>query len=267
MSGTTSAGLLVRLEMRGQVAVVWLDDTQRRNALSTQLTLDLIEALALSRQEGARAVVLASKQKGFCAGADIRDMLESRWLEATSLHDTRTPPDLFEAIEADPRLIVVAVDGFAIGGGVELCLVCDLVVAGNGASFMFPELGLGVLPNTAIARLPRMVGLRAAAELIFTRRRIDAAEALRLGLVSTLAGDEGAVERAVMLAQAICSSVPPTALTAAKRNLARGLEWAGIHAMLADMDSAEWREGTAAFVEKRTPDYEPFWRKLRQPSG
>ena len=262
MSYNSGITPLVRHEKIGHVAIIWLDDERRRNALSTQLVREIISALTESQEEGARAVVLASKQKAFCAGADVRDMLDNCWLDSTVKdHTIITPPDLFEAIERDPRIVFAAVDGPALGGGVELCLVCDLVVAGSAATFMFPEVGLGVLPNTAIARLPQMVGLRAAAELVFTRRRIDANEALRLGLVSTLAGEETAVNRAVTMAEGICASTPPAVLTAAKRNFARGADWTSIRRILADMDPAEWREGTSAFIGKRAADYDQFWNK------
>ena len=147
----------------------------------------------------------------------------------------------------------------ALGGGVELCLACDLVVAGESASFMFPELALGVLPNTALARLPYLIGARAAADLILTRRRIDATEALRLGLVNELGPGPDTVERAVAKAQEIVSHVPPTALAAAKRILHTGLDWVAIRSMLGEMDPDEWREGVTSFLEKRSPDYLRFW--------
>lgn len=239
---------------------MWLADTARRNALSVALVNDILGALRSSQEDGARAVVIGSREKAYCAGADIRDMLESGWLEASSEGQTAvTPPDLFEAIEADSRPIIAAVDGLALGGGVELCLACDLVFAGANASFMFPELGLGVLPNTALARLPSLIGARAAADLILTRRRVLADEALHLGLVNFVTQVQSAVEHAVGVACGIVSASPPTVLAAAKQHLRRPPEWSSIRAILADMDPAEWREGTTAFVEKRAPDYEPFW--------
>ncbi|MEG3126121.1 enoyl-CoA hydratase/isomerase family protein [Sphingomonas sp. GB1N7] len=252
--------ILVNVERRDAVSVIWLTDAARRNALSVALVTQLLDALATSRSDGARAVVLASREKAFCAGADIRDMLESGWLDAKPGEEgAPTPPDLFAAIEADGRPIIAAVDGLALGGGVELCLSCDLVVASPTASFMFPELGLGVLPNTALARLPELVGVRAATDLILTRRRIDAAEALRLGIVSAVADGASAVDHAVATARDIVGGSPPTALAAAKRYLRRGRDWPAIRLVLADMDAAEWREGTTAFVEKRPPQYDRFW--------
>lgn len=251
---------LVETERRGDVALIWLADAARRNALSVALVTSIIEALAASRATGARAVVIGSREKAFCAGADIRDMLDSGWLDVTSGEQAViTPPALFELIEADSRPVIAAVDGLALGGGVELCLACDLVIAGAGASFTLPELGLGVLPNTALARLPALIGARAAADMILTRRRVMVDEALRLGLVSAVADERGAIEHAVATAQSIVSTTPPAALAAAKRLLRRPPEWPAIRAMLGAMDPAEWREGTSAFVGKRPPDYERLW--------
>ncbi|MEJ1969451.1 MAG: enoyl-CoA hydratase/isomerase family protein [Rhizomicrobium sp.] len=249
-----AAGPLVRIERRGDVAILWMDDARRRNALSTALVREMLDAIAAGGRDGAGAFVLASDQKAFCAGADIRDMLDNGWLEADQ-NDLAvlTPPDLFKAIEAEPRPVIAAVNGPALGGGVELCLACDLAIAGPPASFMLPELGLGILPNTAIARLPALIGYRRAADLILTRRKVDAAEALALGLVTMLADDP--VGQAVATAAALCASVPPVALAAAKRNLSRGRTWAEADGMLRQMDGREWREGVSAFLEKRTPDY------------
>ena len=253
---------LVETERVGEIAVIWMSDPRRRNALSVPLVGGLIQALNSSRSDGARAAVIASRETAFCAGADIGDMLENGWLDGRPSDAAEpTPPDLFEAIEADGRPILAAVDGFALGGGVELCLACDLIVAGSSASFMLPELSLGVLPNTALARLPNQIGARAAADLIFTRRRIDAAEALRLGMISLLVEGSDVVGQAVAAAQDLVSKVPPTAFAAAKRNLRRGPDWTSIRAMLGQMDPEEWREGTSAFVEKRAPDYQRFWVK------
>ena len=251
---------LIQTERRGDVMLVRLADSARRNALSVALVSELVDVLRCSRGAGVRALVLASAEKAFCAGADIRDMLNSGWLDAQPGSDPGvTPLDLFEAIENDDRPIIAAVNGLALGGGVELCLACDLVFAGQSASFMFPELAFGVLPNTALARLPGLIGARAAADLILTRRRIDAGEALRLKLVTELVVGSDVVEFAVARALEIVSHVPPTALGAAKRILHAGPNWVSIRSMLGEMDSDEWREGVTAFVEKRPPDFRRFW--------
>ena len=255
-----TAATLLRTERHGDVMVIRMADAARRNALSVAIVAEFVDVVARSRADGVRGLVIASAGKAFCAGADIRDMLESGWLEAQpGTASAPTPPDQFETLSNDGRPIVAAVDGLALGGGVELCLACDLVVAGDGASFMFPELGLGVLPNTALAMLAEAIGARAAADLILTRRRIDAAEAWRLGLVNERVSGADPVQRAIAIATDIVSRVPPVALAAAKRILRARVDWPAIRTTLGQMDPREWREGTTAFAEKRSPDYRRFW--------
>jgi enoyl-CoA hydratase/carnithine racemase len=146
-----------------------------------------------------------------------------------------------------------------MGGGVELTLSCDLVLATEKARFALPEIGLGLIPRTALARLPEVVGRRKALELILTRRRLDAAEALALGLVNRIVENADA---AVSLAEEIIAA-PPGAIAAVKRNLGRVApdDWQAIHGLLAHLQPGEWREGLTAFSEKRAPDYERFWNK------
>jgi enoyl-CoA hydratase/carnithine racemase len=257
--------MLVTLECRGPVGVILLNDAGRRNALSTAIVEGVLDALAESRRSGAHAIVLASSQPAFCAGADIREMLESGWLEVGSREIGKTharpptPLDLFAALEAESRPVLAAVDGLALGGGVELLLSCDLILAGGNASFALPEIGLGVIPNTAIARLPELVGSRVALDLMLTRRRIDAAEALRIGLISQLVEGEPVLDRTVAVAAAIVEGAPPAAVAAVKRGVARGRSWAEIGALLGSMNRAEWEEGFSAFLARRKPDYSRFW--------
>lgn len=249
------------LERHGTVAVIVLDDAARRNALSTGLVSGVLAALTESLRDGMRAVVLASRQPAFCAGADIREMLETDWLE-TGPRDAGAPPtplDLFAALEAETRPVVAAVDGLALGGGVELLLCCDLVFATARASFALPEISLGVIPNTAMARLPSIVGPRAALDLILTRRRFDAAEAFRLGLVSRVVEQGDLLGAAVQQAEAIVTGAPPGAIAAVKRGLDRGPDWPAITALLNTMRRDEWAVGLSAFLEKRRPDYDHFW--------
>jgi enoyl-CoA hydratase/carnithine racemase len=255
--------MLVTLERRGDVGVILLNDAARRNALSVKIVTDILDALTESRKAGMRAVVIASSQPAFCAGADIREMLEVGWLEAKGgdAGATLSPPDLFQALEAETRPVIAAVDGLALGGGVELVLSCDLALAGAKARFALPEIGLGVIPSTAIARLPELVGSRVALELMLTRRRIDAAEALRIGLINQVVEDEAVLGRAVALAESIVEGAPPDAVAAVKRGVGRGRDWNAIHTLLATMARAEWEEGLSAFLDKRKPDYARFWER------
>lgn len=254
--------MIVEYEQRGPIAVLTLNDEARRNAMSTPLVTECLDRLAESKADGMRAVVICGAGPAFCAGADIRDMVDTGWLELDKANpDQKTPLTLFETIEHDPRPVICAVDGLALGGGTELVTVCDLAVASTGAIFMLPELGLGVLPNTALARLPMLIGWRSTLDLVLSRRKVTAEEALGLGLINRIAKDGSALDVAVELALSIVAAAPPAAIAAAKR--ARpGANWAEVKAMLGEMDQAEWTEGMTAFLEKRKPDYERFWTDL-----
>ncbi|WP_011578912.1 MULTISPECIES: enoyl-CoA hydratase/isomerase family protein [Chelativorans] len=256
--------MLVDIERRGHVAIVYLNDEKRKNALSTVLVTDAMAAISESCKgpDPARALVLANHGTDFCAGADIRDMLDTGWLESEprSHGETPTPVDLFKLIDADPRPVVAAVRGLVLGGGVELATVCDLVLAAPQTTFRLPEIGLGVLPNTALARLPAIIGRRRTAELILSRRAWSAEEAERFGFVTAIAPEEELLERAVALAAAIVKGAPPAAIGGVKSAL-RTADWDSIDGILGLMNGAEWREGTSAFVQKRKPDYEDFWSK------
>lgn len=255
--------MLVELEQHGDVAVLYLNDLRRKNALSNGLVDALIAGLAetASGQAPARAIVISNRGDDFCAGADIKDMLATGWLEkAAGSGETLTPVDLFKAIDREPRPVVAAVQGLVLGGGVELATVCDLVVAEKGTTFRLPEIGLGVLPNTALSRLPAMIGTRRTAELILSRRPWGADEALANGFVTSVVSREDLVAAAVKLAQSIVRGAPPKAIAGVKAAL-REDDWDRTDGFLDLMDGAEWREGTTAFAEKRRPDYERFWRQ------
>lgn len=256
----------VTFEMRGPVALLTLNDPARRNALSRALVGGLIGGVERSRREGARAVVIAANGPAFCAGANIDD-LRNGWMEGAS-PDT-DPVRLFRRLAEHDRVVIAAVHGAAVGGGFELTLACDLVVVEPGAFFALPELGHGVIPNTALDRLSRIVGSRRALDLILTRRRVGAEEAAALGLATRSVGTGEAVSYAVELAMMIVSHVPPGALGVAKATFNRHHEsdWPAIAASLGEVPAGEWREGLDAFTERRRPDYERFWREAAELGG
>jgi len=249
----------IRFEQHGHVGLVLLDDEARRNALSSALVTELLTILQTSRRDHVRALVIGSAGPVFCAGADITEMLGQDWESWINPRPGQpTPLDLFEALEGDPRPIIAAVRGAALGGGVELTLACDLVVAGDKASFALPELAHGAIPNTALARLPAIVGMRTARDLILTRRRVAAPEALSLGLASRLVEDENVHAAAIALAASIVTA-PPTAIAAVKHAVAKMPDWAGIRHLLRAMDPDEYNEGFAAFVERRRANFDAHW--------
>lgn len=249
----------VTTTLDGHVAVLTIEDPEHHNALSVALVRDLLGALRELDRTPARAIVIAGKGRFFSAGANIPDLLEAGWLSGRA--DPGDPVALFETLASHRLPVIAAVAGPALGGGFELCLSCDLVVAATTAWFATPEVGLGVVPNTAMARLAAMVGSRRALEIMLTRRRVPASEALALGFVNQVVAPEDVITAAVGLARQIVDGAPPGALQVLKQGMARHVppDWPEVRAHLARLPEEEWREGLAAFVGKRAPDYEKFW--------
>jgi enoyl-CoA hydratase len=252
--------MIVDIERRGHVAVLTMADQPKRNALSVAMVEGLLAALKDTRAQGVRAIVLASSATVFSAGADLSAM--SKETPDLKVAPPGSPLLLFEALTRESRPIIAAVNGGAYGGGFELSLCCDMIVAGENAFFVLPELGHGVLPNTALARLPGLIGVARAKALAFTRRRLPAVEARELGLVAAVAPPEEVVNQAVAIADGIVADAPPTGIASAKAEFERwiAVDWAYSAGWRGRTNPEERREGTTAFTEKRKPDYERFWR-------
>jgi enoyl-CoA hydratase/carnithine racemase len=250
----------IEYSLREDIAIITLSDPDRRNALSRASIRGLHEAMARSRDDRARGVVIAAKGPAFCAGANIDD-LRTGWME-NRVPET-DPTRFFKSLTDDPRVVVAAVHGIALGGGFELTLACDMVVAGPEASFVCPELSLGVIPPTGLALLARSVGRRRALELMLTRRRVKVDEALSIGIVNKVAAADSVLEDAVDLARSVVGSVPPGALAVTKKynNLLNPVDWELVFSSSKEVPAEEWREGLASFLEKRQPDYGQFWDK------
>ena len=202
-----------KYEMHGPVAVLTLCDSPRRNALSRAIVRDMLAHLERARREHARGVVVAAEGKVFCAGANMDDLRDG-WMDGQEA-DT-DPVRLFRALGEMPVPVVAAVHGPALGGGFELTMACDLVVASEAAWFALPELGVGVIPNTAAAVLPQLVGVRKAMEIMLMRERIVAADAHRLGLVNLLAPAGEERQCAIDCLHRITGGSTPSALQVAK---------------------------------------------------
>jgi enoyl-CoA hydratase len=253
------------VEVAGGIATVTLNRPDAMNALSAQLKDDLMTAFGqeLPADDAVRAVVISGAGgKAFCAGADIKERSGSDLRPAEFVANQRRTHALFRAIERFPRPVIAAINGFALGGGTELALACDLRIAAESASLGLTEVNLGVIPaGGGTQRLARLVGSARAKELVFTAERIGAARALEIGLVNRVVPDAALAGEAAGLARTIAAK-PPLAVRFAKEVIDRGLQTdleSGLeHELYAAsilFDTEDRREGMRAFVEKRRPDF------------
>jgi len=251
-----------RHDERGHVVELVLDRAEAHNALSTAMARDIAAAAtAIAADEDVRAVVLSSAaEKAFCVGADLKE--RNAFSDADLMAQRPVFRAAFGGVLDLPVPAVAAVHGFALGGGFELALSCDLIVCDETAVLGLPEVTVGVIPGGGGTQLlVRRVGASRAADLVFTGRRMDVAEAERLGLVDrrVVAGADRAA--ALELAEVIAGN-SPVGVRNAKRALRRGAD-VDLAAGL-DVEDSAWRatafsgdraEGVAAFNEKRRPDW------------
>jgi enoyl-CoA hydratase len=246
-------------ETRGAVALITLNRPNALNALNSTVMAELNEALsAFGKDEAIGAIVLTGSEKAFAAGADIKEMQGIDFVEAY-VNDFISG---WEAIAASRKPMIAAVSGFALGGGCELAMMCDFIIASETAKFGQPEITLGVIPGMGGSqRLTRAVGKAKAMDMVMTGRMMDVAEAERAGLVSRIVSPERLIDEAVEAAAKI-ASFPRAAVLMAKEavnrsfegTLAEGLRFERrlFHSLFA---TADQKEGMAAFVEKRKPQF------------
>jgi enoyl-CoA hydratase/carnithine racemase len=252
----------VSVASRAGVAEITLNRPEAMNTISTELAVELARACAeVAAQPEVRVVVLgAAGQRAFCAGADLKE--RARMTDAEILRQRRAMRAVFGAVLALPQPAVAAVHGFALGGGCELALSCDLIVADSTAVFGLPEVTVGLVPGGGGTQLAlRRLGPGRAADLVLTGRKVGIDEAERIGLVDRRVPAGRAGEAARALAEQIAAN-SPVAVRAAKRALRHG-GGVSLDAGL-DIEDAAWRtaatsadrrEGIAAFVEKRRPSW------------
>ncbi|WP_316779160.1 enoyl-CoA hydratase/isomerase family protein [Streptomyces sasae] len=260
--GEERYGEFVLVRRHGHVVELVLDRPKAMNAVSAEMARSIVAACAaLGADRDARVVVLTSShERAFCVGADLK---ERNSLTDAELHRARPlSRGAYTGVLELPMPTIAAVHGYALGGGFELALSCDVIVADGTAVVGLPEVSVGVIPGGGGTQLlPRRVGAARAAELIFSARRVEAAEAHELGLVDELVAAGQDREAALALAERMAAN-SPVGLRAAKRalRLGHGLDLrAGL-----EIEDAAWRtvafsgdrtEGVAAFNEKRKPEW------------
>jgi enoyl-CoA hydratase len=250
---------LVLVERDEPIAVCLLNRPQQLNALSDELMDELVTKLReLDADEAIRCIVLGGSERAFAAGADIGELARSTAIE---LYYARRV-ERWDAIRNLWTPLVAAVAGFCLGGGCELAMSCDLIVASESARFGQPETGLGIIPGAGgTQRLARAVGKAVAMDVILSGRQLDAREALAAGLVARVVAKEAWLEEAKRVARDIASK-GPVATRLAKEAVDRayettlglGLEYER-RALYLAFASEDAKEGLTAFTEKRKPDF------------
>ena len=247
-------------ETKGKVGLITLNRPKALNALNDRLTKELGEALlAFEADDAVGAMVITGNEKAFAAGADIKEMQSLSYMDAYR-GDFITAS--WETVLRVRKPVIAAVAGFALGGGCELAMMCDFVLAADTAKFGQPEIQLGVMPGSGgTQRLTRLVGKSKAMEMILTGRMMDAAEAERAGLVARVVPAAELVAEALKVAERIAGFGRPSVMMA-KEAVNRALETSlteGVrferrlfHSLFATEDQ---KEGMAAFVEKRPPQF------------
>ena len=250
----------IQCEYEKRVALVRLNRPEVRNALSPELLTELANALhTLDADEGIGCIVLTGSDKAFAAGADIRSMVEATGSEIL----TADWMERWDSIRKVKKPLVAAINGYALGGGCELAMMCDILIAGDTATFGQPEISIGVIPGAGgTQRLTRAVGKARAMELILTGRPFSAEEALAMGLINRVVPSDSTLVEALTLAQTIAEK-PVLAVRLAKEAVLAAMETsleiglnAERHRFALLFDSADKKEGMHAFLEKRPP----VWR-------
>ncbi len=255
----------VTVEVEGEVAIVTLNRPDRYNALGSRSVGELGETLQEIETSGeARVMILTGAgEKAFCSGVDLKERAEmdadGRWAHNRALNDS---VDRLARLQVPT---IAAMNGLAFGGGLEITLACDFRIAAEGATFALPEVGIGIVPGAGgTQRLPRLVGPTRAKEMILTGRRVSAADALEMGLVSKVVPSSSLMDEARALAEEIAAN-SPLALAYAKAAVDLASETAieqGLRfeatAIRATLASEDYQIGLSAFVQREKPHFPPL---------
>jgi len=247
------------VETRGRVGLITLNRPEALNALNVQLIDELVAATAaFDVDPGIGAIVITGSERAFAAGADIKQMADKSYMDAY-LGDFFSAADQLSAVRTP---LIAAVSGYALGGGCELAMLCDILIASETAKFGQPEINLGVIPGLGGSqRLTRVVGKALAMDLVLTGRTIGADEALRTGIAARVVPAAQLMDEAMSAAATIASKSLPVAMLAKEvvnaayeTTLTSGLRFERrvFHSLFATNDQ---KEGMLAFIEKRDPDF------------
>jgi enoyl-CoA hydratase len=248
---------MILTETRGRVGLVTLNRPQAMNALNNQLMRELMDALdAFDKNEAVYAMVVTGNEKAFAAGADIKEMADR---SAQQMMDS-DPIAVFALIQAIRKPVIAAVSGWALGGGCEIAMSCDMIIASETAKFGQPEITIGVIPGAGgTQRLTRAVGKAIAMEMVLNNRTLSAQEALQFGLVNRVVPPDHCLNDALKLAEEIAGRAP-LAVRAGKVMVNQAFErplTEAIHMerrQLYDLFASEdQKEGMQAFIGKRKP--------------
>jgi len=249
-------------EKKDTIGILTINRPEKMNALSTELTNELQQVLVeIEEDKDLRVLVITGAgDKAFVAGADINELVDRDALIGRRV--SRFRQELFSRIENLPIPVIAAVNGYALGGGLELALACNIRLSTENAKFGAPEVKLGIIPGDGgTQRLPRLVGLGRAMEMVITGDFVDAQEAHRIGLVNKVVSDEELMEATMALAKKIASR-PPLAVKYAKEAVNRSQEGdtvsgyaieSYLHALACTTEDK--KEGVAAFLEKRKGEF------------
>ncbi|TDA67002.1 MAG: enoyl-CoA hydratase/isomerase family protein [Clostridia bacterium] len=252
----------ILLEREGCIARITLNRPDKLNALNSQLMDELYQAMdGLEQDENVRVVVITGGEKNFAAGADVT--------EVAQVKDSREGYEfacqrgrIYDKVYYFPQPVIAEVSGYALGGGCELALACDLRVASETARFGLPEITLGLLPGAGIQRLVRIVGPAAAKDMLFTGRQVGAEEALRIGLANKVVPADQLLAETQKLAEKL-AGLPAYALKTIKTVVNKGTEidlWTAVEMERQGFgllfSTYDMREGVGAFLEKRKPQFQ-----------
>jgi len=260
MRKTAEASMVVDSRRAGDgLATITINRPERRNALNLEVKKLIADAVAdLAADDSVRVIVLTGSGGYFVAGTDIGEMATMTPRQHVELNTDR----VFTVLRQCPKILIAAVEGYALGGGCELALCCDMIIAGEGAKFGQPEIRVGIMPGAGgTQRLVRLMGKYLAMKVILTGEPLTAVEAFAYGMLSEVVPDGTALERALALGKTILA-MPPMAVRAIKEVVQLGQEVPLEAALSLErkafvrlFDSVDQKEGMRAFLEKRKPIY------------